>query len=313
MSNNFDLGNPLLSEEKFTTSRSSARMTRTGTAAWTAIFLAVVIATGAFSWRTFMTEIGSFDLGTLERVVTGQNEKGKDIKETKVVDPKTRAVSEPPQFSTPKTNALMIFGALGAFVVGLLVIFNPRSAPIGGIVYAALEGLAVGAFSARFELIFPGITLQAASATVAVAVVMWLLFTFGIIKVTGGFVSFVLAMMLGILGLYLIDFGVSLFMGKGLDIVHGNGWGSILLSVVIVFIAALNFCIDYANIEEGIKDGAPKYMEAYSAFALLVTIIWCYLEIVRLIAKARSSDIRSRAWASVVGAFRSNKTPVHAT
>ena len=296
-------GNPFLSENVFDSRSTGNQMTRTGTALWTLAFMTVLIGSAAFSWSVFMTEIGDFDMTSLETVVTGQDEEGKDVKEVKVLAESGEYV-DVPNFDHSKSYGLMLGGALGAFVVAMLIIPNRKSAQVLGFFYAGLEGLAVGAFSATFELSFPGITMQAAAATIVVAVVMWLLFAAGIIKVTGGFITFVLTMMLGILGLYLVDIGIGIFTGERLDIVHGNSWSSIAVSGVIVFIAALNFCIDYHHIEEGVQSGAPKYMEAYCAFGLMLTIVWCYLEIVRLIAKSRSKNIRSIMWASIVAEFR---------
>ncbi len=173
---------------------------------------------------------------------------------------------------------------------GFLAARTQQSAPLFGPIYAACEGLVLGAISAMWEQRLPGIALQAFASTMIVMVVMYLLFATKMLRATGPFIVGVLVCTIGVLGVCVVDVLMVTFGGTGLSIVHGNSMGGIAFSVFVCLLAAFNFIIDFEAIEEGIEGKAPSYMNAYCAFAVMVTLIWLYLEILRLLAKVKSRD-----------------------
>lgn len=184
----------------------------------------------------------------------------------------------------------VLVGCLGGFVLALIIIFNPPTAPYLSPVYAAAEGVALGAISAGAESQYPGIASQAIGITFATFAGMLLLHTVGILRATPGLFKFVLACMFGILGLYFADFVLRLF-GSYIPIVHGNSTGAIVLQLFIVGIAALNLTLDFGTIDEQLQEGnQPEYMNWYAGFSLMVTLVWLYLEILRLLMKMKSKD-----------------------
>jgi uncharacterized YccA/Bax inhibitor family protein len=189
--------------------------------------------------------------------------------------------------SSPGGNPWIVIGALGGFVVALVTIFKKTVAPITAPLYAVLEGLFLGGLSAIFEARFPGIAAQAIFATFGTLGGLLLAYRSGIIKVTENFKLGVFAATAGIGILYLVSFVLS-FFGKSIPYIHQSGAIGIGFSVFVVIIAALNLVLDFDFIENGAAMGAPKYMEWYAAFGLLVTLVWLYIEILRLLSKARS-------------------------
>lgn len=175
---------------------------------------------------------------------------------------------------------------LVGFVVALIVIFKKTMAPLLAPVYALLEGTALGALSAVFEARYPGIVLQAVFCTFGTFLALLLAYQSRMIKATENFKLGVVAATGGIAIVYLIDLGLS-FWGKNVPLLHDSSPMGIGISVFIVIIAALNLVLDFDFIEKGAEKGAPKYMEWYAAFGLLVTLIWLYLEILRLLGKAK--------------------------
>jgi len=191
----------------------------------------------------------------------------------------------------PNVYPLAIGGSLVGFVLALIIIFNPATAPYLSFLYSGCQGLALGAISAGAEAQYPGITPQAVGITFATFGGMLALYVTGILRATPGLFRFVMASMFGILGLYFFDIIFSLFGNAPLEIVHGNSTGSILVSLFIVGIAALNFTLDFGTIEEQVESKSnPQYMNWYGAFSLMVTFVWLYLEILRLLMKARSKN-----------------------
>lgn len=176
---------------------------------------------------------------------------------------------------------------LGYFVLialSFLAIANPRFAPIGGFVYAALMGLWVGAISQVYEAAYDGIVAQALMATMATVLVCLILYAIGVVKVTRRFVLVVVAATLGIGLMYLTAWILSIF-GVGLRLWTDPSPTGIAISVVICIVAALNLFIDFAVIDAGITNGAPSFMEWYSAWGLLATVVWLYLEVLYLLAR----------------------------
>jgi uncharacterized YccA/Bax inhibitor family protein len=187
------------------------------------------------------------------------------------------------------TYGLLIGGSLGGFIAALVTIFAPRLSPFTAPIYSALEGLILGAISAVFETKYPGIAIQAVTLSVGTLAVMLFLYGLRIIRATEKFKIGVVAATGAICLAYLIDWIVSWF-GIRLPFIHEAGLGGIIFSLVVVVIAALNLILDFDFIERGVRLQAPKYMEWYGGFSLLVTLIWMYLEILRLLAKMRSRD-----------------------
>ncbi len=192
------------------------------------------------------------------------------------------------------TNALMSFigvGFGGGFIVALVTIFKKEWAPVTVPIYAILEGLALGAFSKLFADIFePGIVPQAISLTLGILIALLFAYKTKIIKVTENFKLGLFAATAGIAVVYLISFLMSFFGGTGLPIMNPANASmlSIGFSLFVVVIASLNLVMDFDFIEKGVENSAPKYMEWYSAFGLLLTLIWLYVEILRLLAKLSS-------------------------
>jgi uncharacterized YccA/Bax inhibitor family protein len=178
-------------------------------------------------------------------------------------------------------------GLIGGFVVALITVFKPSLAPFTAPVYAALEGLALGALSAIFEGRYPGIVIQAVALTFGTLVALLLAYRSGLIPVTQNFRLGIVAATGGIAIFYVVAMGLS-FFGVRIAFLHEGSLLGIGFSVFVVVIAALNLVLDFDFIEKGAEHGAPKYMEWYGAFGLMVTLIWLYLEILRLLSKLRS-------------------------
>ena len=181
------------------------------------------------------------------------------------------------------TPAILV-GGLGGFIVAMVTIFKPHLSPITAPLYAVLEGLLLGALSARYEARWAGLPMQAVGLTFMVFVAMLLVYRSGIITVTDRFRFGIAAATGGIALFYLLSIILSMF-GVRIPLVHDAGIVGIGFSLVIVGIAALNLILDFDLIEGGVKAGAPRYMEWYAAFGLLVTLVWLYLEILRLLSK----------------------------
>ena len=183
---------------------------------------------------------------------------------------------------------IAIGGAIGGLVFALITMFKKEWAGVTAPVYAVLEGLFLGGISAIFEAQFPGIVIQATGLTLGTLASLLLLYKLGIIKPTENFRLMVVSATMGIGVLYLISFVMNMFGSGGIGFIHSNGLFGIGFSLFVVAIAALNLVLDFDFIEQGSEQGAPKYMEWFGAFALMVTLIWLYLEMLRLLSKLRS-------------------------
>lgn len=195
--------------------------------------------------------------------------------------------SAPGPGGTIAANPFILIGAIGGFILALITIFKKTIAPITAPIYAVLEGLFLGGLSAMFEARFPGIAAQATFATFGTLAGLLLAYRSGLIRATENFKLGVFAATAGIAVLYLVSFVLS-FFGKSIPYIHQSGAIGIGFSVFVVIIAALNLVLDFDFIENGAAMGAPKYMEWYAAFGLLVTLVWLYIEILRLLSKMRS-------------------------
>jgi uncharacterized YccA/Bax inhibitor family protein len=178
-------------------------------------------------------------------------------------------------------------GLLGGFAVALITIFKPNLSPLTAPVYAALEGLALGAISAIAEARYPGIVIQAVALTFGTLFALLIAYRSRLIPVTQNFRLGIVAATGGIAIFYLVAIGLS-FWGVRIPFLHEGSALGIGFSVFVVVIAALNLVLDFDFIEKGAEHGAPKFMEWYGAFGLMVTLIWLYLEILRLLSKLRS-------------------------
>jgi uncharacterized YccA/Bax inhibitor family protein len=150
-----------------------------------------------------------------------------------------------------------------------------------------LEGLFLGGISAIFEMRYPGIVIQAVGLTFGTLAMLLLAYKSGLIKPTENFRLMIFAATGGIALLYLVSFVMNMF-GSGIGFIHSNGLFGIGFSLFVVAIAALNLVLDFDFIEQSAEQGAPKYMEWYVALCLMITLVWLYLEILRLLAKLRS-------------------------
>ncbi len=188
-------------------------------------------------------------------------------------------------------GSLMLFGALGGFGVALMIIFKKQWSGYLAPAYAILEGLFVGAISAYFNFLFqekyPDIIMHAVLITFGVAAGMYLLYSLQLIRVTQKLRSVVMIATAGIAIFYLLTWILSFFDVQFAFLSSGSTFG-IVFSLAVIAVASLNLLLDYDMIEQGAAMGAPKYMEWYGAFGLLVTLVWLYLEILRLLAKLNS-------------------------
>lgn len=194
------------------------------------------------------------------------------------------------QFFTSRDSAIVgpyiLIGALGGFVMAMITVFKKEWAGITAPIYALLEGLFLGAVSAMLELRFPGIAIQSVALTFGTCICLLLAYRSGLIRATERFKLGIVAATGGIALIYLLSMVLGLF-GVPIPYIFGSSPIGILFSVVVVVIAALNLILDFDFIEQGALRGAPKYMEWYAAFGLMVTLIWLYLEIIRLLSKLR--------------------------
>jgi len=245
--------NPALNSKTFTSlAPSTDAMTIQGTVNKTGLLLLLVLLSATWIWSRFF--------GALE-----------------------------PSQSLPMIAPWMFGGAIGGFVVALVTIFKKSWAGVTGPIYALLEGLFLGGISAIFEARYPGIVIQAVSLTFGTLLVLLVAYTSRVIRPSENFKLGIVAATGGIALIYMASFVLGLF-GVSMPYIHDNGLIGIGFSLFVVVIAALNLVLDFDFIENGASQGAPKYMEWYGAFGLMVTLIWLYIEILRLLAKLRSRN-----------------------
>lgn len=189
----------------------------------------------------------------------------------------------------PMTYLLLLVGVFGGLIFALVTTFKKTWAPVTAPAYALLEGLALGGISASFEQRFPGIAIESVALTFGTLLVLLMAYKSGMIKVTQKFRLGVVAATGAIFLFYIAEMILG-FFGIHFGAVNGSGPIGIGISLVIVAVAALNLVLDFDFIESGVAAGAPKYMEWYGAFGLMVTLVWLYLEMLRLLAKMRSRD-----------------------
>jgi uncharacterized YccA/Bax inhibitor family protein len=184
---------------------------------------------------------------------------------------------------------LLWLGTIGGFIVALVTVFKKTWSPVTAPAYALLEGLALGGISAVLDLRFPGIAIQAVGLTFGTLFALLLAYRSGLIRVTQKFRLGVIAATGAIMLFYVAELVLG-FFGVHFSTVNGSSPIGIGFSVIVVIVASLNLVLDFDFIESGVRASAPKYMEWYAAFGLMVTLVWLYLEILRLLTKIRSRD-----------------------
>ncbi len=183
-------------------------------------------------------------------------------------------------------SGLMMLGLVGGFIFALATIFKPQWAPVTAPIYALLEGLFLGGISASLNYAYPGLPFQAVGLTLAVLIVMLGLYRFRIIRVTDKLRSGIISATLGVFLFYMVNMVMG-FFGSQMSVMTDSSFLGIGLSLVIVGIAAFNLLLDFDFIEKASAQGYPKYMNWVGAFGLMVTLVWLYLEILRLLSRLR--------------------------
>jgi uncharacterized YccA/Bax inhibitor family protein len=184
---------------------------------------------------------------------------------------------------------LLLVGGIGGFICAMVTVFKKEWSPVTAPIYALLEGLVLGGLSAVFDLRYPGIAIQAVGLTFGTLFVLLMAYSSRLIKVTQKFRLGVIAATGGIMVFYLLQMLLG-FFGIRFMTINGAGPIGIGFSLIVVAVAALNLVLDFDFVESGVNFGAPKYMEWYGAFGIMVTLVWLYLEILRLLSKMRDRN-----------------------
>ncbi len=247
------MANPILSEKVFreaSVNTYEGTMTAKGTAIKSLVLIFMVLAGASYTWKVFSDTLN-------------------------------------PALVTP----WMWGGMIGGLITGLIINFKPKLAQYLSPVYAVLQGLFLGAISAIYNNAFsesaPGIVMNATLLTIVTALAMFLIYRSNIIKVDGRFARIITVAIGAIMFYYIVSIILGL-LGVNLTMLHNSSPLSIGISLVIVVVAAFSLLVDFEFITRASQSGAPKYMEWYGAFALMVTLIWLYLEILKLLAKVAS-------------------------
>ncbi len=249
-------GNPTFTDAVLDDFRSQGRVTQAtmtvqGTATKTLILLGLCVGTACFTWSMVWSAVAANNMA--------------------------------------QVLPWMFGGVIGGLIFGLATAFVPRWAPVTAPLYALAEGLFLGALSAILEMRYPGIALQGVSATFGTLLTLLLAYQSGVIRATEQFKAGIIAATGGIGLVYLISFVLG-FFGMSVPFIHEAGLIGIGFSVFVVIIAALNLVLDFDYIESASRSGAPKSMEWYGAYGLMVTLVWLYIEVLRLLSKLKSRD-----------------------
>lgn len=183
----------------------------------------------------------------------------------------------------------LMLGVFGGFITAMVTIFKKEWAPVTAPIYALLEGLFLGGISAFLDLRYPGLAIQAVGLTFGTLLTMLVIYSSGLIRVTDKLRIGIIAATGGIALFYFVEIILSFFHFNFIT-VNGSGPIGIAFSLFVCAIAALNLLLNFDVIEQGVNYGAPKYMEWYGAFGIMVTLVWLYLEILRLLSKLRSRN-----------------------
>jgi len=173
------------------------------------------------------------------------------------------------------------------FAIALYTIFNPTVARITSFLYAACEGIVLGGATAIAEAEYPGVGIQAILLTTACAAGAWFLFRTGVVRVTAQFKAGVLNALVGILLYYVANLVGQIFFGVSMPGLHEGGWLSVIVSMCIVAIACAALIVDYHEVQESVENGVNAEYEWYAAFSLCITLVWLYLEVLRLLLNAK--------------------------
>jgi uncharacterized YccA/Bax inhibitor family protein len=243
--------NPALTGDSFRTGEASygESMTISGAVNKTGVLLICCVATAAWTWNRFFN-------------------------------------APSPQEAMQAVTPMLVAGGIGGFIVAMVTIFKKEWAGVTAPVYALLEGLLLGGISAMLEQRYHGIAIQAVSLTFGTLLAMLLAYRSGLIRVTDKLRLGIVAATGGIAVFYLLQFILG-FFGVHFTAINNSSPIGIGFSIIVVIVAALNLVLDFDLIENGARMGAPKYMEWYGAFALMVTLVWLYFEILRLLSKFR--------------------------
>jgi uncharacterized YccA/Bax inhibitor family protein len=186
-----------------------------------------------------------------------------------------------------QVGPMLLVGAIGGLIAAMVTIFKKTWAPVTAPLYALLEGLVIGGLSTMLEARFPGIAMQAAGLTFGTLFALLIAYSSGMIRVTDTFRRAIIAATGGIFIVYLVSMLLG-FFGHTIPYIYDSSPIGIVFSLVVVGVAAMNLVLDFDFIESAARQGAPKYMEWYGAFGLMVTLVWLYIEILRLLSKMRS-------------------------
>lgn len=253
----FRTTNPAMGEQIFHKARQNAasnteRMTLDGTVNKTAILLGLALITAMWSWNVVFPGTANVAVGAL-----------------------------------PSPPSWLLMGApILAIIAAFVTIFKPTVAHISAPIYAVLEGLVLGTISAMFEVSYPGIAMQAGFGTLATLGGLLLAYRSGVIQVTDKFRLGVVAATSGIFMLYFASMVMG-FFGAEIPFIRGGGIMGIGFSLVVVAVAALNLVLNFDSVERGVESGAPKHMEWYGAFGVMLTLVWLYIEMLVLLSKLR--------------------------
>ena len=250
-------GNPVLKESTFldlgsgaVVSRDGDAMTLNGTVNKTGFLLLLTVLTAAFAWSQALGPDGT---------------------------------------PAPGFTAYVWGGAIGGLVLAVVTAFKKEWSPVTAPLYALVEGFFLGAISALYNHLYEGIVMQAVMLTFGTLFALLFAYRSGLIKATENFKLGVVAATGGIALVYLATIALG-FFGIRIPLIHESGLIGIGFSLFVIVIAALNLVLDFDFIESGVEHGAPKYMEWYGAFGLMVTLVWLYIEFLRLLAKLQSRD-----------------------
>lgn len=251
--------NPVLGSRVFERAQTSyvgdERMTLNGTINKTALVILFVFASAYYVWQQFF---GVFDPAN-------------------------------PGAASGSVTPFILIGGIGGFIVAMIASFSPKRSGFLTPVYAILEGLFLGGLSAMFEARFPGLVVKAVALTFMVFLSMLLVYRQRIIKVTGKFRRGMMSAMMGLLFFYLASWIAGMF-GANVSYLSGGGSFGLIFSLIVTAISAFSLLLDFDFIERGAAAGAPKYMEWYGVFGLLVSLVWLYVNILRLLSIFASRD-----------------------
>lgn len=236
-------------EQAYTSTVGEEHMTLNGTINKTALAVLFVIATAFYTWQKFF----------------------------EVYDPLNPAIA------SASIIKYLAIGGIGGFIIAIVATFTPRWSGFTTPLYAIFEGLFLGGLSAMFEAQFPGLVIRAVALTFAVFLSMLFVYRQGIIKVTGKFRRGMISAMMGLLMVYLVSWIAGMF-GANVSYLHGGGTFGLIFSLIVTGISAFSLMLDFDFIDQNAAAKAPKYMEWYSVFGLLVSLVWLYVNILRLLS-----------------------------